>query len=562
GKFQESLQIAELEYQEYRDKNKPIFLVDSLVLKWSLFFVLGKGPELWEDLVSTEKVFKSVIQDSPLEVNLRKGFIFFMKGYFFYWEKKYDEAIELHKKTLEIFEEYVLGLLMVPFVLNVLGLCYSAKGELELALEANKKSLTLSKRGSVIILLINGSNNHSIGDIYFQKGDIDQAIDYYEKSLNIHEKISNWVAMVWTGINYDGLIRASLYNESHEEAVNYLNQFYQYMEKNKISKDFHWYRLSKARTLRSSSRVRDRAEAEKILKELIEGHKLFKNQLAHGIPDELSEVIIELCDFYLEELRLTNDLKIIEDIKPLIKRLLNESVRTNSYILQVKTYLLYSKISLLLLNMGDARRYLSQAQQVADDHGLQLLAREISTEHDKLLEQLDKWEEFNKSNAPISDRMELASLDESLDLIQRKRAIKPPESTNEEPVLLLIMALGGILLFSYPFSDEIKINDELFGGFLSAFTSISDEVLSEGLDRAKFGQYTVLMENIADFSFCYLFKGQTYLAKKKLANFTENFQKNTSMMQTLDKFNQSAQVMELKNFPFLEGFIKRIFIDN
>jgi len=38
-----------------------------------------------------------------------------------------------------------------------------------------------------------------------------------------------------------------------------------------------------------------------------------------------------------------------------------------------------------------------------------------------------------------------------------------------------------------------------------------------------------------------------------------NFQKNTSVMQTLNKFNQSNQVIELKDFHFLEGSIKGIF---
>ena len=252
-------------------------------------------------------------------------------------------------------------------------------------------------------------------------------------------------------------------------------------------------------------------------------------------------------------------MKIIEDIKPLIARLLNESKRTNSYTLQTHTYLLHGKISLLQMNMGDARRYLTQAQRIAEDHNLQLLARAISTEHDKLLEQLDEWENLKINKASISKRMTLASLDESVELLQQKRAVKPPELTQEEPVLLLILTGGGILLFSYPFSDEVKVEDELFGGFLSAISSFSDEVFSEGLDRAKFGRYTVLMNNVGDFSFCYVLKGQTYLAKKKLHDFTENFQKNTSMMQTLKKFNQTSQVIEVKDFPFLEGFIKEIF---
>jgi hypothetical protein len=367
------------------------------------------------------------------------------------------------------------------------------------------------------------------------------------------------MAVYWAGINYDSMIRAFLYKNSHQEAQKCLDRFYQYLEKNIIGKNFSWHKLSKARTLRSSSRARERAEAEKTLKELVDEHEVAKSEVTRGLPEEFTVALIEICDFYLEELRLTNDLKIIDDIQPYIKRLLEESERTKSYTLQAQTHLLQGKISLLLMNMGDARRYLTQAQLIAEEHSLQLLARAISTEHDKLLEQLDKWEEFKKSNPPISERMALASLEESVELMQRKRAIKPPKLTNEEPVLLLIIGEGGILLFSYPFSDEVKIEDEIFGGFLSAFTMFSDEVFSEGLDRVKFGSYTVLMKKLADLSFCYLFKGQTYLAQKKLSNFTENFQKNTSMMQTLTKFNQTSQVIEVKDFPFLEGFIKEIF---
>ncbi|MFW9876647.1 MAG: hypothetical protein ACFFG0_26430 [Candidatus Thorarchaeota archaeon] len=86
----------------------------------------------------------------------------------------------------------------------------------------------------------------------------------------------------------------------------------------------------------------------------------------------------------------------------------------------------------------------------------------------------------------------------------------------------------------------MKIEDEIFGGFLSAIASFSAEVFFEGFDRAKFGQYTVLMKDIADFSFCYIFKGQTYLAKKKLSNLMESFEKSTSMMQALNKSKQTS----------------------
>jgi tetratricopeptide (TPR) repeat protein len=562
GRFQESLRIAEQDYQESRNQNKSLFFIDSTFLKWLNLNMLGRVPEVWEDVVFCEKLLKFELKEPNSEVKLREGFIYFITGYFNILEQKYDKGIEHHKKSLGIFKNYEFPLVMIPHNLDGLGISYTAKGELDLALESFKKSLDLYKGSSIVTIIAKAGIYQNIGEILFQKGALDQAIEYYEKSLKIYKQNTTTLAVYNMGLNYYKLVKVFLYKNSLEEVKECLVRFYQYLEKNKISKNFHWYRLSRALILRSSSRVRDRAEAEKILKELIKAHKITKSKVTQRVPEEFNWVLIDLCDFYLEELRLTNDLTIIDDIQPIVIKLLKQSQQTKSYTLQAQTYLLHGKISLLLMNMGDARRYLTQAQRIAEEHGLQLLAQEISTEHDKLLEQLDKWEDFKKSNAPISERMALASLDESLDLMQRRRAIKAPELTNEVPVLLLILAEGGILLFSYPFSDEIRVDDELFGGFLSAITMFSDEVFSEGLDRAMFGQYTVLMKNVADFSFCYVFKGQTYLAKKKLYNFTENFQKNTPMMQTLNKFNQTSQVIELNDFPFLEGFIKGIFTNS
>ncbi|MEE9378755.1 MAG: hypothetical protein V3V33_12055 [Candidatus Lokiarchaeia archaeon] len=43
----------------------------------------------------------------------------------------------------------------------------------------------------------------------------------------------------------------------------------------------------------------------------------------------------------------------------------------------------------------------------------------------------------------------------------------------------------------------------------------------EGLDRAKYGEYTVLMKSVDTFLVCYLFKGQSFLPKQKLAYFAD-----------------------------------------
>jgi len=561
GKLQESLRIAEQDYQENKSQNRHLFLIDSIMSKFLTLFMMG-GPdspiypdsEVREDVLLSEKLLKSITQEPSIEVKLRKGLLILMKGYFLYWEQNFDKAIEQHKKSLAILENYdIVASGLIPMHFHMLGLSYAAKGELDLALDSHKKSLDLFKGSTIINNIVKGVTYNSIGNIYFQKSVLDQAIRSFEKSLKLMEQHTYPNSIWWSGDSYDSLIKVFLYKDSFEEAQECLDRFFQYLGKNKIPKNFSWYRLSLVRVLGSRSRVRDRAKAEKIAKEILEdltfGAYIYTN------------ILIVLCELYFQELRASNDLEILEDIQPLVDKLIKESERSNSFSLRAHAFLLNGNISLLQLNMGDARRYLTEAQKISDSHSLQLLARDISYQHDRLLEQLEGLESYKKKKLTMSERIDLASLDDTLDLMQGRRAVKAPNLIDEEPVLLLILAGGGFLLFSYPFSDEVKVEDELFGGFLSAITSFSDEALSEELDRAKFGQYTVLMKNITDFSFCYLFKGQSYVAQKKLNNFTETLQKDSSMMQTLDKFNQTSQVIELKDFPFLKGFITETFIN-
>lgn len=61
----------------------------------------------------------------------------------------------------------------------------------------------------------------------------------------------------------------------------------------------------------------------------------------------------------------------------------------------------------------------------------------------------------------------------------------------------------------------------IIGGYLTAINQFGDEIFSEGLDRAKYGEYTVLMKSVDPFLVCYLFKGQSFLAKQKLAYFAD-----------------------------------------
>ncbi|MFX1478203.1 MAG: hypothetical protein ACFFCI_08725 [Promethearchaeota archaeon] len=224
-----------------------------------------------------------------------------------------------------------------------------------------------------------------------------------------------------------------------------------------------------------------------------------------------------------------------------------------------ESMLLQAKLALINLQIEKAKKLLNKAQTYSEDHGLYLLAQKISEEHDTLLDKSNLWEDFKRNKAPFSDRLKLASIDNVLDRLKGNRAIEPPKLVDEQSMLILILNEGGVLLFSHPFTDEWKFDNDLFGGFLTAFNSIHDEIFSEGLDRVKFGNYTVLMQPIKNFSVCYLFKGQTYLAKQKLTKFVEKIQKDAATCQTFKDYSKKGQIADLQDIPNVKNLLIEIF---
>jgi len=180
----------------------------------------------------------------------------------------------------------------------------------------------------------------------------------------------------------------------------------------------------------------------------------------------------------------------------------------------------------------------NRAKEIADKYGLNRLAIKISYEHDELLKSLNLWEKLKESEAPLSERWKLAKLDEQIKNMVKKRKIEIPELSDEEPVLLLIVSEGGIPFFSESFKVDRAFEDHLFGGFFTAINSFINEVFSEGLDRASFGEYTLLMNSIPPFLICYVYRGQSYSAQNRMKSFISEIKSKKGLWDTFEKFYQ------------------------
>jgi hypothetical protein len=142
----------------------------------------------------------------------------------------------------------------------------------------------------------------------------------------------------------------------------------------------------------------------------------------------------------------------------------------------------------------------------------------------------------------------------------KKRMIEVPEISKEDPVMLLILTEGGNLLFSKKFMENFSFEEDILGGFLTTINYIINEVFSQGLDRAIFGQYTLLMMPFQPFLVCYIFKGQSYFAYQKIKNFLESIQNDSHICKSLQSFLQESKTIQENNISSLESLISDIFV--
>ncbi len=548
GQFEIVFKIAEELYQKSQKLEMPLFSLDALYLKEGFFAFFARADEFNRSFEQHQNIFKSIQREESLKFQEREIEFLYMNAVANHWDCNYNLALDYFNECLLLIEQFDPRSHYKYRILGIMAWAYLEKGELKLALEHDEKALNFIPKGEYFYpMWCKASIYRNKGIIFYQRGDLNNALKFYTRSLEIYEKIKSYY---WIYALYYNIIEVLLAQKNYNQVNNYLHKSKQLNERSQP--DHPFYQLSKGLILKSSTRMHDRVDAEKILKKIIEEDVVIRIT---------NYALIYLCNWYFEEFRLSHQMEILNDIFPLIDHLLRNAEYSNSYSTLANTKLLQAKLALLQINMVDARKLLTEAQNLADKYDLQLLAGEISREHDRLLEELELWESIKKTQASASERLELASVDKVIERLQGRRALEPLESSGQQPVSLLILAAGGVLLLSYPFTDEWKQDDDLFGSFLSAFLTFSDEFFSQGLDRAKFGEETILLQSVGSFSICYLFRGQTYFAKQKLEKFVETIQKDPEIWNTLEKFEKSSQVAELKDLPKMEGLLNEIFLN-
>jgi tetratricopeptide (TPR) repeat protein len=406
GRFNEALQYIELAYIESQQIENILQVFDVLLYKSGILWRNDRDTEALEVLNEVEELLNSINHLSSSELKEKKAYVFLRKSSICFDGGDLNGSLKYADDCLTIAKE-LNNKRLVMLAKKRLTFISSTRGEIDQTLGYGQEYLALAKEIEDKQEIIGALN--AIGCVYTDKGDFNRALDYLKKSLSLCEEINSWKT---------GTILTSLFENYMN--MNDLDKAQQCLDRmNQINKQEYdkWldncYRVGRAMVLKKKSGHINHLKAIEILKQIINEEALFVQTYYLAL--------IHLCDLYLKELNESDDLKILDEIQPYLNRLKDIAIKHRSSWLLVEMYSFQSKLNLLSFKFEDAQELLITAYDIAEKYDQDRLVKRITSEQSELLTNSMKWEKLKESGAKISDRMNLAQIEEQIELLLQKR---------------------------------------------------------------------------------------------------------------------------------------------
>jgi tetratricopeptide (TPR) repeat protein len=425
------------------------------------------------------------------------------------------------------------------------GAAHWNKDDLQLALENIKKGISTAQKCNRPMFTHMGLN--ALGNIYYELADWDQSIHYYKKAISLAESIDPNIIHPLSNLHELYINMGAI-----GTAPEVFEKIEQYRSKETDNKWFNlFYRFNKALVLKKSERIRDLGKAQEIFSN-ITNEEVLSLEMTQA-------AFVNLCEMLLDEYKNTKNIEALNDLSPVLTRLREVAKKRHSHKILAETYVLDARLEMINFDAKKTRQALTKAQQIAEQYGLKKLAIKISNEHDNLLRSMKIWDQLKQEDGDLETHLENINIQEQISAMQGNQPEEYSETSTESPMLVLIMAESGIPVYTKTFSEDWKVEEQLFSGFITAFNSFSSEIFKEGLDRANFGEFTILMTNVPPFRSCYVFEGQSFLAQQKFSKFNKTIKNSEAIWEKLTSSSMRGRVVRDSSSEELKQLIKTTF---
>jgi tetratricopeptide (TPR) repeat protein len=461
-----------------------------------------------------------------------------------------NRAQRFLEENIEFFKNRSDSKVILTWAKNHLGRIHLNLGNLEDALTHFSEVLAFWEKEDPEETLDLRLSLCNVAEVYSMKGDYNHSLNLYQRSLQIGTIKGPKIGLE---NEFSGIINCFLEMRKLKEAKTFLDKFEHFSEGIKIDITEVAYLISKAHYLKTQNKKSNLGEAISILKNVISRGDLdFKH---------LISAILNLCECYILNLKLSHDESLLEELNILIERLQEISVSELTYPLLIQSYRFQAQIALLGLDISKAKELLEKAQNLAEEKEIDLLALKISNEHDLLLEKLEEWESFTQRLPAIAEIMGLTHIEIALEEMIKRKGIIVGESIIEEedPCFLVILTQAGSILFMEQFKTEM--NEEIINQFSEKIaTRRIKDISGRKIERMIYQDFTCLLKQLDKIVICYSFIGKSFNGIKKLNEFSNLVQQDSQVWDILNSLDLTKQTLDSSSRITISKFIDNVFI--
>ncbi|MHA2251120.1 MAG: tetratricopeptide repeat protein [Candidatus Kariarchaeaceae archaeon] len=314
-------------------------------------------------------------------------------------------ANELFKAAYQIFMEHKKKSGQSSALLNI-GQISASQGELDKALDYFMQSLELGQ--------ILGDNYRiasamgKIAEIYFEKGEFDLSLIYLNISIQHWELIGHPVFL-----SADLLMKGKilLIQNKRDELFDIIKYLEKTKDREELSVISMGYNLLIGLVKKQSSRFKDKAKAIEIFHSITENEILDYN-LTH-------EALVNYCDLLIQEVRLSDDQTIMEEVKETVNKLINLARSEHAYGKVIDTLLLKSKITSVNMEFENSLELIMEANMLAKQKELSGYTKRTQQELEDFHKNFHNMQEIVSDSSSIFKRINQLGIEDYLNEIMK-----------------------------------------------------------------------------------------------------------------------------------------------
>ncbi len=390
--------VDELDKMYYDTDEMRYWYAMILHVRATALYERGEYPEAkksFELSLTIRKKIKDISGQSASTNNL---------GMLHYYLGEYNKSLEYFMQSVE--NEMLLG--------NPKGLAitysniadvHRAVGEYNLALKFMNLALETTVKNPI------GSHyeahfNRTLSKIYWLRGEYDMAHSHIQHALNLEIELKNKHKLMETLYL---MIIIDLEKEDREEAYKLFSMMNELEPFERGSTSYFYFRVAEASIIKSENRLRAKLKAQEMFEEILkEEPKTY---------DLFIYTVLNLVELLFLELQSYDNPDLLDQVKLIVQQIETIAKSQNSTPLKVEALLLKSQVSLVELKMNETFKLLDEVKEICRANEFTTLYSKAETIQRNIEEEIEKWNNLSRSNAPLFKRISESNIIEYLRMV-------------------------------------------------------------------------------------------------------------------------------------------------